>query len=212
MNFSSFKAVKTANERTNTAGIARGQSFKLKFRKFISRKGGKEAVETSFYISNDKFTELQLAERALIQLVSPEGVAYIATVDNDNGTMMKRTDKLAADAQKGKKFKSTILEDALIKQGVIEDKVGASQMLDLKEVATDQEVAGIHAYQIFEVIKGEDNRTDEEKAAEEADKTETPEESESIPDETVTEETTNAANTEAPVAESNSTPTETEDF
>lgn len=167
LNFSSFKTQKTANVRASVAGVARGQNFKMKFRKFVSKKNKAESVESLFEIAKDKFNEIGLETYGLIEIKSPEGQSYLATVDNENATMLKRTEKLKGDAEKGKKFKSTILEDSLAKAGVITSEVtGKSQFLDLVEVGKDVDLDGIHAYGIYEIVKGEDTRSDEEKDAE----------------------------------------------
>lgn len=176
MNFASFKTVKTANERASVAGVARGQSFKLKYRKFISKKDKKESIETLFEIAKAKFTELNLENYGLIEIKDPEsGVSYLATVDNDNATMLKRTNKLAEGAPKGKKFKSTKLEDSLRSAGIIVDtdeNLGKSQFLDLNKVAENIDLGTtenpVKAYAIYEIVKGEDLRSDEEKAEDDA--------------------------------------------
>ena len=167
LNFASFTVQKSANERSSLAGVTRGQNFKMKFRKFLSKKGGVNAVETIYTLSNDKFAELGLHDNGIIQLISPDGKAYIAVVDNDSATMLKRTEKLSEGAEKGKKFKSTILDKALLASGVIEDKEGTTQFLDLEKVGENVDLAnGIKAVAIYEIIKGEDERSEEEKADE----------------------------------------------
>ncbi len=170
LNFADFKVQKTANERASTAGVERGQNFQLKFRRFTTNKKA-DGVEvskedTTFQIAIKKFDELGLANLALIQLKDAEGnpTKYLATVDNEHGTMLKRTDKLAADAEKGKKFKSTILEDTLEKEGLIKQEVGKTSLLDLVKVADATDLGGIQAHAIYEIVAGVDKRTDEEKA------------------------------------------------
>lgn len=167
LNFASFTVQKSANERSSLAGVTRGQNFKMKFRKFLSKKGGVNAVETIYTLSNDKFAELGLHDNGIIQLISPDGKAYIAVVDNDSATMLKRTEKLSEGAEKGKKFKSTILDKALLASGVIEDKEGTTQFLDLEKVGENVDLAnGIKAVAIYEIIKGEEADEENEEASE----------------------------------------------
>lgn len=165
LNFASFKVQKSANERTSQAGVPRGQSFKLKFRKFNSKNGGVTKIETIYTISDEKFAELGLESYGVVQL---EGTAYLAVVSNDDATMLKRTEKLKEGAEKGKKFKSTILDKSLMDAGVIEDKEGLTQLLDLVKVADATTVgegtSALQAHAIYEIVKAEDSRSDEEKA------------------------------------------------
>lgn len=166
LNFASFKVQKSANERSSQTGVLRGQNFKLKFRKFKSGKDNKESIETIFTVSDEKFAELGLAEYGIVQL---EGTAYVAVVDNDNATMVKRTDKLKDGAPKGKKFKSTILEKVLLDSGVITDEIGKTQFLDLVKVSDATTLEGGLAVQaIYEIVKGEDKRSDDEKKSEDS--------------------------------------------
>jgi hypothetical protein len=166
LDFSNFKAVATANEKLGNR-TPLGQSFDFKYRKFMSEKGGKESIESNFTISNKKFDELGLSEKGLLQVIDPTtNITYLAVVGNDDAVMMKRTNKLAADAEKGKKFKSTIVEEALHAQGVIDTTiVGDSQKLTLTLVAENVAIGskGIQASSVWEI--GKAVVTDEEKAA-----------------------------------------------
>ena len=177
LNFGAFKVQKSANERASQAGVARGQNFKLKFRKFNAKKGGEIKLDTVFTMSNEKFNELNLAEYGIIQLNAPEGTegGYIAVVSNDDATMLKRTDKLAPDAPKGKKFKSTILEKALVTAGVIDDTLeGTSQFLDLVKVADTTDLGGLTAIAIYQIVKGEGSDDEDEVENTNADNSEAP--------------------------------------
>lgn len=164
INFASFTVQKSANERASLAGVKRGQNFKAKFRKFLSGKTGEQKVETIYTLSNDKFAEMGLNENGIIQIISPEGVPYIAVVPNENATMLKRTDKLAKDAEKGKKFKSTILDKALMSAGIIEDKTDETQYLDFVKVeGSENTVLGnFTAVAIYEVVKAEKQEGEDE--------------------------------------------------
>jgi hypothetical protein len=169
LNFSTFSAQKTANTRSDVAGVPRGQSFKLKFRRFLKNTKGEgdtkvRVEDTTFVIANDKFKELNLAELGLIQLNAPiEQGVFLATVPNNDATMLKRTDKLKDGAEKGKKFKSTILEAALIEAGLISAEQ-KTYFLDLELVGEDVEVDGIKAKGIYKIVEGEGEDTDEDKA------------------------------------------------
>lgn len=159
--FSNFKSVGTANEKVGNR-TPQGQKFEFKFKKFESKKGAKDGkaptIESNFVISNTKFDELGLADNGLMQIISPEGKTYLAVVGNEDAVMMRRTGKLADDAEKGKKFKSTIVENALHAQGVIDkDAVGVNQNLTLIKVADATTIGSkqIPASSVWEVAKGE---------------------------------------------------------
>ena len=107
-----------------------------------------------------------------MQITSPDGVPYLATVDNDNATVLKRTAKLAADAEKGRKFKSSILENALIGQGTIQEDSYKAQLLELSLVGQDTEVNGILCHGIYAISSVEttaDNEETDEDTAEDED-------------------------------------------
>lgn len=167
INFAEFTVQKSANERVSLAGKARGQNFKLKFRKFLSNKGTEKKIDTVYTVSNAKFAELDLHNHGIIQVVSPEGVPYIAVVSNDDATMLKRTDKLKAGSEKGKKFKSTILDGALLKAGIIEDKEGTTQFLDLVKVADATKIGNLDAIAVYQIVKGEGEDDEQEEENEE---------------------------------------------
>lgn len=169
INFSTFSVQKSANERTSLAGVSRGQNFKMKFRKYNSKKNQVIAIETGYTIANDKWAELDLDNHGIVQL---EGTQYIAIVSNDDATMLKRTDKLKEGSEKGRKFKSTILDKTLIEKGIVEDKEGITQFLDLVKVA-DATTLGegekaVQAVAIYEIVKAEDTRDEAEKASEDS--------------------------------------------
>lgn len=193
LNFASFKVQKSANERASQVGVSRGQNFKLKFRKFNSKKGGENKVETLYTVSNEKWDEIGLENYGVVQL---QDSAYLAVVDNDNATMLKRTDKLKDGALKGRKFKSTILDKSLLDLGVIEDKEDVTQILDLVKVSDATTIGDMPVIAIYEIVKAEDTRTDEEKALEDASG------EEAQADETP-EETTGATQESAPADDDN---------
>lgn len=156
LNFAAFKVQKSANERSSLLGVSRGQNFTFKFRKYNSKKGGVEAEETGYTISNKKFDELDLDNHGIVQFTN-EGIAYIGVVANDDATMLKRTGKLKGE-DKGRKFKSTILDKALIASGVIEDVADKTQYLDLVliEGSEGQEIDGKVVKGLYQIVKGEE--------------------------------------------------------
>lgn len=167
LNFSDFQAVDNTNKRTG-ATWKRGQNFDFRFRKFLSKKGTeKEAMDSFFHISDAKFDELGLAERAGRQIVSPDGQSFIAIVDEENGTFWKKSTKSDGSAQaKGKKFKSSIIEDALNAEGVIDlNVVGKEQKLTLEVVAENVTIGtgekAFTAYAILKVGKGAESEESE---------------------------------------------------
>src|ERR1700758_2977870 len=127
-NFSGFKPVtktytKEGGFTTRTAVI-----FDMRYRRALSNnKVGdkKEPHEDAFFeIGKAKFEALGLnsTDKGIIQVVSPEGVSYLAVVDNENATLLK-TSKKNEGKEKGKKFKSDIIETALEEQGLISTKI-----------------------------------------------------------------------------------------
>lgn len=144
LNFGNFKPVNQANVRVEGAsrkGIMRGQSFILKFRRAIgkSKTNGSQEIQSGFEFSTAKFKELNLADknRGLIEVIDGDsGKSYVAIVANAHAVMLKTTGKNEK-GDKGKSFKSTILEKALSEQGVLDltDKsLGQIQKLDLVAV------------------------------------------------------------------------------
>ncbi len=171
LNFSDFKTVATANEKTGNR-TPLGQKFDFKFKKFNSNKGVKNGAEptidSNFVISNSKFDEMGLSEYGLMEIISPDGIPFLAVVSNDDAVMMKRTGKLADDAEKGKKFKSTKVEDSLHAQGIIDkDAVGVTQKLTLTKVADATEIGDkkIAAQSVWAISKAEE--TEEDRAEQE---------------------------------------------
>lgn len=201
INFAEFSVQKSANERASLAGVKRGQNFNFKFRKFNSAKGGEEKIETIYTLSNAKFAELGLDNYGIVQIVSPDGKPYIAVVSNDEATMLKRTDKLAADAPKGKKFKSTILDKALIAAGILEDVTDKTQSLDLVKVegSDNAPLAGgkVAVGGVYEIVKGADIVEDEDETPE----TEVPAEMGAVDGSTVNTPVEETPVTTAPQAE-----------
>ena len=169
LSFANFTIQETANTRQSTAGAKRGQSYKARFRRFVADKNKEnERIETLFQLSNKLFDETQLSsvQYGGIQIVSPDGVPYIAVVDRDNGTFLKQSDKaVAAGNKKGTAFKSTILEQALVAQGIINTDdalLGKSQKLDLTKVAEyvtiGEGAKAISAIAVYQIDK--DSNTD----------------------------------------------------
>lgn len=174
VNFSNFKPILAANTRTGVshrAGVV-GQTFNLKYRKFLAKdknSGKIDTVQTSFTLSNKLFEELNLADKNTGFLAAVfEGKAYLCRVENDNATLLKTTSKNEKGV-KGKSFKSSLLEQALLEQGVLVDTIGLTQKLDLTLVEGSETAVigeGIQTSGIYEITKAADAElTDEEKAA-----------------------------------------------
>lgn len=212
LNFANFRVEKTANTKVGHSGPT-GQTFDFRYKKFISSKkdskGVKEDKEDSFFeFSIAEFNKLQLNDYGMIQTIASAadgGQTYLAIVDNDKATIVKRTGKNKAD--KGKKFKSSIIESALQTQGIIDTtKVGISQKLSLVlvEGSAGQMLGGtIKTYGVYEVVKS----TDTTPEADEVEATSAPAVSTPVVDE-VAPETTDEVET-APVA--SATPAATTD-
>lgn len=152
MNFdlANFQPVKTTNTRKDTK--PRGQNFKLRYRKFMSKLAG---LNFFIHVSDKLWDELGLEEKAMIQLSNPAtNQMLLALVDNENGTIFNHSNKQKESGmKKGRKFKSTIIEDALASAGLIDVNLqDKSQKLDLVKVAENVEIGGVHAYQVFQVV------------------------------------------------------------
>lgn len=176
LTFSNFKAVETANTRDNSHLVhAKGQSFNFKYKKFYGKDKEKvQIISSSFTIANDIFAKLDLDNKALIEIVSPENVSYLAVVDNDNGVFLKHTKKNKSGV-KGKVFKSTLLEKSLGEQGIIDvNAIGTTQKLDLVLVEGSETAyigeqgKGFQSYGVYQIVKAADSELTEEEKAEDA--------------------------------------------
>lgn len=171
LQFSNFKAVATANTRDNSHLVHSGQSFNFKYKKFYGKDAKKnQIISSSFTVSNKLFETMGLDEKGMIEIVSPDGISYLAVVDVDNAVLLKGG-KIKEGGVKAKVFKSTLLEKALSKQGVIDLDVIGTQKLDLNLVEGSEsayigeEGKGIQSYGVYEITKAEDSElTDDEKA------------------------------------------------
>lgn len=171
LNFSDFQAVDNTNRRSANAK-KRTQNFELRYRNFLSKKNGAEAIDSFFAISDAKFDELGLDTRAGRQLVGPDGTTYIAIVDEENGTFWKQSEMKGEKKTKGRKFKSTVIAEALDAAGVIaKDDLGKDQKMKLNVIAENVTVgSGDKAFTAYAVlslskvepVEGEENEEDEE--------------------------------------------------
>lgn len=193
LDFSNFTAVKAANTRTNPV-TGTGQNFNLKFRKFMTKskkEKGKvqtQIIQSAFEFSAKLFASLNLADKdtGLIEVVNG-GVSYLAIVDNEHAVFLK-TNKKNENGDKGKVFKSTILEQALVEQGILVETVGLTQKLDLTLVEGSETAiigsgeSAIQTKGIYSISKAEDAElTEEEKAADTTLEPEVEDEPETIP-------------------------------
>lgn len=158
LDFSSLKGVNKANTKE---GTPRGQNWSFRFKRSETKKG----INGYFHVSNTLWEEMGLDESGLKQFNNePDGKiteVYLAVVPNEMATVLKRTDKLSENGQKGRQFKSTLLEDALATTGVIDPESMENQFLDLTNVG---EKEGITYYQ---VVTGKGSVSDIDKGKEE---------------------------------------------
>lgn len=134
LNLEEFKSPKTTNTRVSK-GVA-VVNYGLKYR------------DGTFTLSSANIAKLGLADHSLALKIHPvtNQVVFLVVGDSE-GDILKRTDKTGL--KKGKAFKSTVIADALAKQGVLtvtERKEGVesyNQNFDLKEVET---TSGVKAY------------------------------------------------------------------
>lgn len=173
LQFSNFKAVETANTRDNSHLVHPGQSFNFKYKRFYGKDANKnQIISSSFTVSNKLFEKLGLDTKGLIEIVSPDGVSYLAVVDVDKAVLLKGGK--AKSGIKAKAFKSSLLEKALSKQGVIDSSVIGTQKLDLNLVEGSEnayigeEGKGFQSYGVYEVAKAEDSELTEDEKADDA--------------------------------------------
>lgn len=155
MDFSNFKVIKKANERVAGSMSPREQSFKFKFKAFNSKDAsGVIGVKTLFAISKKLFNSLDLSNKGLVQLETEDTTkVFLATVDNQYATMLKRTEKLAPSSEKQMKFKTSILEKACTVAGLIKpEAIGVNQNLDLVTVGENVVLEGITYYKVLEIV------------------------------------------------------------
>lgn len=148
-----FENAEVRKEKFNreVSGIPRGQSFVFKYRPLVSKKGKKEAeaegkdfegvLSHQFELSNDKFKELGIANKAVAWLLDKDedgkivGVALVVTEEGDENantyTGRKTGEKMCS-------FTHENIQRDLGEAGVIDvpaDKddelVGVNQLLDL---------------------------------------------------------------------------------
>lgn len=124
---------------TRKTGGSVGQSFQLKYR------------EDTFTIANKVFDDLGLADHSLKMLIAKPGsgstTVLLTVVDDESGDMMRRTAKTGL--TKGRTFKSSILEDALVAGSlIVKGLKGANQMLNLEQGLAGETV-------VYEITKGE---------------------------------------------------------
>lgn len=167
LSFSDFKIQEKANTRQAGASYKRGQTYKMRFRRFVADKAKEnERVETIFQLSTDLFdsTQLSSVDYGAVQLA---GTSYIAVVGRNHATFLKQSEKAAASGnKKGTAFKSTILEDQLEGAGIINRSddalLGKTQKLDLVKVADNVTIGegpkAIQALAVYEIVK--DSNTD----------------------------------------------------
>lgn len=146
MDFSQFKAVDKSNTKVAGSGLpTKVQEFSgLKYKK-VTTKGGNKIGK--FTLSNDLFAAMGLSTNALRQFVNGTTVV-IGVVANEKGKILKASKK----GEKGKSFKSDILEADLTNAGLISGE--GKQFLSLTKVADTVEVAGIPCSAVYSIAKG----------------------------------------------------------
>lgn len=179
LNFSDFKAIETTNKRTGVTA-KRGQNFNMRYRKYVSKAGKPDETQDEFiHISDNLFEKFDLENRALRQIIDgASGQSYLAVVDDENATLLKRSKTKDGEEQgKGRKFKATVVTDALAAEGLIDKSIiGDSQLLDVEVVAEDVVIGAgekaFHAYQVLKVVKGAEVETGSANDANDEDATE----------------------------------------
>lgn len=170
MNFENLTAVEKANTKV---GTPRGQNFKMRFRKFNSNKGQVESVESKFFISDKLWETLNLDVKGLKQFNDKDETGkitkvFLAQVDNEDAVILRKTDKLKEGSKKGRNFKSTLLENALVEAGILNgDVIDTNQRLDLVLAGTN--ASGVSFYQVVvDAEQATDNEVSDEEAVNES--------------------------------------------
>lgn len=162
MDLSQFQPVDTTYTR-EAVNITRKANFELKFVKKIGKTGN---IEGEFTMSSDKFRELNLDTNGLRQVNSPEGVPYLAVVANEDATLFKAQEG----KNKGKKFRASVVEKALVNNGILTDALPTySQKLKLEKVSDGgyigKEGKGYQASALYQFVKdGEPEALTQEEA------------------------------------------------
>jgi hypothetical protein len=166
INFSNFKVVETSNTKAGNFGGREALVYDMRYNRYES-KAGKENGEAPtqeffFEVGKAKFEALKLDQKGfgMVQTVDPaSGISYLAVVDNDNAVIFKTTAKNEK-GEKGRKFKSSIIEEALSQQGLIDKNVvGKPQYLNLSLVEGSEGVMlgdKVKTYGVYEIQKGEE--------------------------------------------------------
>lgn len=144
---------------TREGGAVRTQTYNgLKFRRYASKKGEKEALEAgktfapfideSFHISNAAYAQLDLENNALTQTITKDGqVILLAVEDQDEkgvkAKFMRRSFSKAdnSPSKKGKMFSNEFLSAPLVANGVLDGTAHGNQYIALQAV----EIAGLPA-------------------------------------------------------------------
>lgn len=156
MDFKKFSSVSSSNERS-VGGGSKVQDFSgLKYRKSMKKdKTGKElGIEGRFYIANVLWEALGLEiKNGLRQFTDKAtGETVIGAVEDKDAVILKMSKR----GKKTRHFKSTRLEAALHRIGVINsDLLDMNQFINTKEEAKDAEVDGYKCSTVFSVSKGE---------------------------------------------------------
>jgi hypothetical protein len=171
MNTINFDALQSVDKANTKVGTPKGQNFDVRFRKFYTKKGG-EKPETKFFISDKVWDELGLDVKALKQFNEKDESGKIArvflgVVSNEEGIILRKTDKLKENGKKGRNFKSTLLEDALVEAGVLNaELIGTNQRLQFVSVGENN---GVKFYQVVaDANQATDDDAVEESVSDEA--------------------------------------------
>lgn len=166
---------------TREPGAVRTQAYNgLKFRRYASTKGKKEAdeagkpftpfVEETFYISNAAYAEMNLEVNALTQTIAKDGSVILLVVEDQDATgvpakFMRRSFSKAdgTPAKKGKMFSNEFLSEPLVKGGVLDGEKHGNQYIALQKV----DIAGAPEQVKAAYLLVKDNSVNESDDAEE---------------------------------------------
>lgn len=145
MDFAKFEAVENSNTRKPGVKGTKKQLFTdLKYRKAINKKT--KELESRFFVSNAKFTELGLATLGLRQFIASDGATLLAVVADEDAKILK----LSKRGKKTHGFKSTKLETALNALKVIDSsKEGVSQYVDLVVEGENVAIHKVNCIKVF---------------------------------------------------------------
>jgi hypothetical protein len=151
MNFEKFSAVNSSNERKNPTTTKKQEYKGLKYRKFVPK--GKTDPEGKFFVSTEIWGTHDIDNNGFKQFTDKEsGETVFAVVIDEHAVILKKSKK----GEKTTSFKSTRLENALNRLGVIDSALlDANQFINVEVAATNVTIDSVPVISALILSKGE---------------------------------------------------------